>query len=69
MVRYDNYMHQKTDDFIRQQNLWWDRQNQAQAMADLQNAQASQNYHVREELKKQTKELEEINERLKELDD
>ena len=69
LISYDNYMHQKTNDFIHQQNEWWAQQNQAQALANMQNAQTAHNYHVRNELKKQTREMEEINERLKKLDD
>jgi hypothetical protein len=65
---YEDYMRRMNDDFILQQKEWWARQNQAQALANLQNEQASHNYHVREELKKQTREMEEINERLKDLD-
>lgn len=69
LAKYDIYSHQMAEDFRRQQNALWERQNRARALADMQNAQTSQNYRVRKELEKQTRELEEINERLKKLDD
>ena len=69
LIRYDNYRHQLNEDFARQQKDWWNSQNQAQALANMRDVQTARNYHIQEELKKQTRELEEINKRLKELDD